>query len=172
MLLWKKKGVLKGIVAGHVDDFLFSGNPEDPEWLALEKRIQARFKWGEWESESFTQCGVKIEKQGDGSYQLSQQQYLDKVSEICLSAGRRKQTKEDTTEREKTQLRGLLGALSWYSQQCAPHLSASVGLMLSEVTASTVETIVRANKMLYEAKQRKDHKLIIHAFDPQEKLGK
>jgi len=43
--------------------------------------------------------------------------------------------------------------------------------MLSEVTESTVETIVRANKLLFEAKQRKDHKLIIHAFDPQEKLG-
>jgi len=64
-----------------------------------------------------------------------------------------------------------LGALSWYGQQCAPHLSASVGLMLSEVTESTVETIVRANKLLYEPKQRKDHKLIIHAFDPQERLG-
>ena len=169
--LWKPKGVLRGIIAGHVDDFLFCGNPKDPEWLALEKRIQTRFKWGEWEEGNFTQCGVKIERQNDGSYHLSQQSYLDKVSEICLSSGRRKQTKEETTEREKTQLRGLLGALSWYGQQCAPHLSASVGLLLSEVTESTVETIVRANKLLFEAKQRKDHKLIIHAFDPQEKLS-
>ena len=88
-----------------------------------------------------------------------------------MSAGRRKQTKETTTDREKTQLRGLLGALSWYSQQCAPHLSASVGLLLSEVTDSNVETIVRANKLLYEAKQRKEHKMIVHAFHPNEKLG-
>ena len=60
--LWKPKGVLRGIIAGHVDDFLFCGNPKDPEWLALEKRIQTRFKWGEWEEGNFTQCGVKIER--------------------------------------------------------------------------------------------------------------
>ena len=169
--LWKQKGILRGIIAGHVDDFLFCGNPKYPEWLALEKRIQTRFTWGELVEGKFTQCGVRIEKQDDGSYHLSQQQYPVQVSEICPSAGRRKQTKEEITEREKTPLRGLLGALSWYGQQCAPHLSASVGLMLSEVTESTAETIWRANKLLFESKQRKDHKLIIHAFDPQEKLG-
>ena len=43
--------------------------------------------------------------------------------------------------------------------------------MLSEVTDSNVETIVRANKLLYEAKQRKEHKMIVHAFHPNEKLG-
>ena len=99
--MWKPNGVLKGIIAGHVDDFLFCGDPQDKEWLALEKRIQERFKWSDWETDSFVQCGVKIEVQKDGSYHLSQPQYLDKVSEICLSAGRRKQAKEPTTERER-----------------------------------------------------------------------
>ena len=38
--LWKRKGTLRGIIAGHVDDFLCCGNPKGPKWLALEKRIQ------------------------------------------------------------------------------------------------------------------------------------
>ena len=48
--LWKPKGILRGIIAGHVGDFLYCGNPKDPEWLAPEKRIQTRFKWDEWDS--------------------------------------------------------------------------------------------------------------------------
>lgn len=72
---------------------------------------------------------------------------------------------------EKTQLRAILGALSWHSQQVSPHTSAEVGLMLSEVCNSTVETIFQVNKMLYNARCRKDHKLVIHAFTPETKLG-
>ena len=164
--LYKVNGELKGMIARHVDDFMFTGDPKDPKWCALEKRFQQRFKCGQWEENSFVQCGVKIEKQKDGSFHLSQPQYLAKVSEICLSAGRRKQTKEPATDRERKQVRGLLGALSWYSQQCSPHLFASVGLLLSEVADSTVETVARANKLLYETEQRKEHKLVVHAFHP------
>jgi hypothetical protein len=34
--LWKPKGILRGIIAGHVGYFLFCGYPKDPEWLAPE----------------------------------------------------------------------------------------------------------------------------------------
>ena len=114
---------------------------------------------------------MQIEAKDDGSFHLSQHKYLDTVSEINLSASRRRDRQAETTEREKSQLRGILGALSWHAQQVAPHLSAEIGLLLSEVSHSSVDTIMRSNKLLYESRQRKDHKLVIHAHDREASLG-
>ena len=169
--LWKPNGVTKGMIAGHVDDFLFAGDQSDPEWRQLEAKIKERFNWQDWEEGRFVQCGVLVEEQPDGSYHLSQPDYLDKVSEINVSASRRKDRKAPTNDFEKTQLRAVLGALSRHSQQVSPHTSAEVGLMLSEVCNSTVETVFQVNKMLYNARCRKEHKLVIHAFSPSTRLG-
>ena len=169
--LWKPNGVLRGMIAGHVDDFLFTGSKDDREWLAIEQAIQTKYKWGTWESGKFVQCGVTIEETPQGGFALSQPQYLDKVSELNLNATRRREKNLPTTDFEKTKLRGILGALSWHAQQVAPHFSAEVGLMLSEISTSTVETICRVNHLLQKAKSRKDHKLLIHAFPENTKTG-
>ena len=68
------------------------------------------------------------------------------------------------TSWEKTKLRALLGGVSWHAQQVAPHLSAEVGILLSEVNTSTVATLHRANQLLQQARHRKDHEMLIHAF--------
>ena len=112
----------------------------------------------------FVQCGVTIEETPQGGFALSQPQYLDKVSELTLNATRRREKNLPKQKFEKTKLRGILGALSWHAQQVAPHFSAEVGLMLSEISTSTVETLCRVNHLLQRAKARKDHKLLIHAF--------
>ena len=39
-----------GWVCGHVDDFMFGGDPNDTAWKEIKERIKARFKWGQWES--------------------------------------------------------------------------------------------------------------------------
>ena len=160
-----------GMVAGHVDDFLFAGPRDHSGWNQVIERIQKRFKWSDWEEKSFVQCGVTIEEQADGSFHLSEPGYVDKIAEINVRSQRRKEKNLPTTEREKTSLRALLGGLSWHAQQVAPHFSAEVSLMLSEVKDSTVESIHRANQLLQEAKARKDHKLIVHSFPKQEELG-
>ena len=100
----------------------------------------------------------------DGSFHLSQTQYVEKIPEVYVSAGRKKEPKAETTEKEKSALRATLGALSWHAQQVAPHISAEVGLYLSEVSKSTVETINKVNQLVHFTKARKNHKMIIHAI--------
>ena len=168
--LWKPDGELRGMIAGHVDDFLFAGPPEDAAWQAMESHIKQHYKWSDWEEKSFVQCGVQIDEQDDGSYHLSQPHYLQGVGEINLTASRRRETHLPTTEREKSLLRAALGALSWHAQQVAPHVSAEVGLLLSEISESSVDTILRTNKLLFLTRQRKDHHLVIHAFPRDRKL--
>ncbi|CAE7420984.1 RE1 [Symbiodinium sp. CCMP2592] len=168
--VFRKDGQVKGIISGHVDDFLFSGDEEDAEWQRIIRNIKERFKWGDWDKDVFMQCGVQVTR-GPGQFRLSQPNYVEGIPEIPLNSSRRKQEKEDTTPYEKSQLRGLLGALSWHAQQVAPHLSADVSLMLSEVSKSKVSLINRANRLLSQVRARKDHAMIIHAFNESEELG-
>ena len=168
--IWRNQGRTQGIVSGHVDDFLFSGCEDNPQWRHIIEQIKLQFKWGDWEQDSFTQCGVQIQRQGK-SFHLSQRHYLDGVPEIPVNSSRRKNPSESTTSWEKSQLRALLGAMSWYAQQVGPHVSADVGLLLSEVNSSTVSTLIRANTLLSNTKARKAHHMIIHHFPDSTSLG-
>ena len=60
--VWRENGELRGMVSGHVDDFLFGGSDQDPQWQEIIKKIQQRFQWGDWEKDNFVQCGVKVDK--------------------------------------------------------------------------------------------------------------
>lgn len=82
----------------------------------------------------------------------------------ALVTSRRKEHQSELISREQTQLRAALGSLSWHAQQVAPHFSAEVDLLLSEIAHGSVETILKTNKLIHAAHQRKDHKMIIHRF--------
>ena len=167
---WRVQGALSGVISGHVDDFLFAGSDHDKEWQQILQKIRERFQWGDWERDEFIQCGVKVEKV-PGGYALSQAQYVEGLREIPLNASRKQQRKEPTSDREKGQLRAALGSLSWVAQQTAPHLSAEVSLLLSEVSTSTVETVIKTNQLTANAKQRKQHRMLIHGYSPDEELA-
>ncbi|CAE7357392.1 RE1 [Symbiodinium sp. CCMP2592] len=166
----REQDTVIGIITGHVDDFLFTGDEQHPKWQQTIKAIKERFQWGDWDYDDFVQCGVNIKRTASG-FELSQPRYIDSVKEIPVNASRRKQPTQATTERERSQLRALLGAISWHAQQVAPHLSAEVSLLLSEVSQSDGETIAKANACLRRARAAKDHVMKIHAFRNGEDLG-
>ena len=165
-----KNDRLIGLITGHVDDFLFSGNPTCPLWKDLCDQIKRKFKWGSWEKNEFTQCGVHIKRTSDMGFELTQTQYIEDLQEISVSAERRKQPQMETNEKDKTRLRAVLGGLSWCAQQVCPHVTAAVSLLLSEVTTSTVQTMLEVNKLVYQVKMNKGHKMIIHGGVPMDKL--
>ena len=109
----QSEGETKAIISGHVDDFVMLGAPEDPVWTEARRKIQAHFRWGEFEVNDFTQCGVQIRRGPEGTVVLSQARYMDNVKEFPLNHERRKQRKEATTPEEQTKLRAVLGAMSW-----------------------------------------------------------
>ena len=113
----KQKGKVHAVISGHVDDFMFVADPQDPIWLESKREIQNHFRWGEFEENRFTQCGVQIARQDDGGFHLSQERYMEHVKEIPMSQERRRDRKSPTTEHEKTILRGILGAMSWHCSQ-------------------------------------------------------
>ena len=169
--VWRPEGRVRAVVSGHVDDFLFTGGQEDQGWQSIVQKIKDRFQWGDWDKDDFVQCGVRVQKTANGGFSLSQPQYVEAIPEIPVNSSRRKQLNEPTTGWEKTQLRALLGALSWHAQQVAPHASAPVGLLLSETNHSTVATLIQANTLLRRVKEQKDHQLLIHPFPSEVELG-
>ena len=103
-------GKLIGLISGHVDDFLFCGKPGCEKWDDLCNRIQQKFKWGTWEYDTLVQCGVKLQKNDTGGFDLlkiSQAQYVDDIKEIGIFSERRRTPKSPTTEAEKTKLRAV-----------------------------------------------------------------
>lgn len=76
--------------------------------------------------------------------------------------------KEKTTDSEKQRLRSVLGCLSWHCGQLAMDSCAPVGLLLSQVSLSTVEDLVEVNKVLRRAKARGKQKIFIHPIPPEE----
>ena len=163
------EGRVHAIISGHVDDFMMIGDPQDPIWKSTMAAIQDKFKWGEFELNNLTQCGAQIERQEDGSFTLSQERYMQNVREIPISPQRRSQRKEATSEQEKTQLRGLLGALSWHANQVGFRYAAYVSLGLSEVPQSTVEALMSANQLLHKMRDAAKEPMLIHRVgDPEE----
>ena len=152
-----------GWVCGHVDDFMFGGRASDSEWQRIKDLIRSRFKWGQWESGRFLQCGVLIE-QKENFFLLSQPEYLDSISEIHVSRTRWNDPTAPVTAHELYQLRSVLGALSWHANQVAPQWSAAVGMLLSKTSKGTVQEIIETNKLLRKAKMGQHHKLRIHSF--------
>ena len=163
-------GTVRGIISAHVDDFVFSGSDTDQEWQDILQAIRTEFKWSDWETKAFTQCGVYIEQDADFSISLSQEKYVDEFKYINIRAHRRKEKHAETDDYEKSQLRSLLGGVSWRAQQVAPHFSAEVGLLLSEINRSTVETLNRSNQLLHQVKNMRSHRLKVHSI-PLENLG-
>ena len=167
MWRYKKAGETLALISGHVDDFLFTGI-ESPEWTALQEAIQQKFKWQEWECNDFVQCGVHVQSTPSGGFSLEQTKYLGDVQEIRIARERKKQIKEETTPEEKTELRGLLGALSWHANQVGYRFVAYTSLFLSEVNTSTVQTLLDVNGLLCKMRLAAKDPMHIFPFEPQE----
>lgn len=165
-----ENGVLRAVTCGHVDDFMFGGNSHDDVYKKLVESIKQRFRWGSWENGSFVQCGTKITQNHDYGFELSQDMYLENVHEISLNRDKTRKPDLETTDQEKSQMRSVLGALSWYCGQVGYMYSADVNILLSQIPRSTIADVMILNKLIYQIKNDKDFKLLIHAFPKNQEL--
>ena len=53
-------GRIEGLAVAYVDDFMVAIHEESPVGQRHFSEVKALYEWGEWESGSFTQCGVQI----------------------------------------------------------------------------------------------------------------
>ena len=148
--VWRyvKDQKLKGIVGAHVDDFLICGDEDDDDWKQFIEILLTSFRWTPWEKDRFKQCGVLIEQNADNSITQDQDEYLATLMEIEISKERAAQPNSPVTEKERTQLRALLGGEQWLVTQTQVGCMVDVNLLQSSVVTATVETLQAANKIL------------------------
>eukprot|EP00974_Lingulodinium_polyedra_P036378 3489829-Lingulodinium_polyedra.AAC.1 len=79
----------------------------------------------------------------DMSIEIKQQDYLYQVEPINLSQDRKRMKDDPATESEKTQMRGVLGAMSFKGHQTAPELLAECGHLLSTAPKAKVEDLLK-----------------------------
>ena len=152
-----------GVAGSHVDDFLLGGKESDPRWVRAREQIEGRFKWKTWETEEFMQTGVRIKQQPDRSFRMDQGEYVKTIEKAYLSPERKKNKDAVTTDQEKGQLRAILGAIGWRSEQSGPMHSADVSLLLSTIPPSTVQTINETNRLVDRVRECADLPIVIHS---------
>ncbi|CAK0871003.1 unnamed protein product, partial [Prorocentrum cordatum] len=150
------------IAGSNVDDFLLGGNDADPRWITAREQIEKRFKLKAWESEEFMQTGVRIKQQPDRSFRMDQSEYAKTIEKAYLTPERKKAKDMPTTDKEKGQLRAILGAIGWRSEQSDPTHSADTSLLLSTMPSSTVQTINETNRLVDRVRECADLPVVMH----------
>ena len=142
-----------GILGVHVDDGLCGGNQYFHEMI---KRLEAKFPFGSRKTQSFVFTGIEMHQQNDYSIVMSQEKYVSKINPIHIQPQRKIQENLPVTERERQDLRALIGSLQYASVNTRPDLSSRLSFLQSEVNKATVETLIQGNRILHEAKKYKD----------------
>ena len=143
----------RSIISGHVDDFLFGGTPNDELHERFMKQIQQKFSWGTWENTPFVQCGVRVSQDEKFGFHLEQHDFIQGLRPIYLSNERMRKHDDFTTDAEKTQLRAVLGSLSWLCGQTDYVHSADVGFLISQVPHSRISDLLKANALVDDIKR-------------------
>ena len=160
-VLYSTEGDLIAIAGLHVDDFLLAGQEDHPQYKEAEKNLMSAYRWGKWEENEMEFAGCNIKQMPDKSIRIDQQTYVDRwLEEIPLSAHRAREVKSSLTPSEVSQLRGLIGTLSWKATQTGPHYQADTSMLLSEIPYATVNTILKANKLIREVKRESQQFLL------------
>ena len=163
---------LVGIAGIHVDDFLIGGREGNPVFEKAMKELESAYRWGKWQHKEFTFAGSRIRQESDFSIYVDQNDYSEKyMDEVEISAERAQQPKALATTSEISQLRGLIGSMAWRSSQTSPQFQADIGLLLSEIPYATVDTLVRANKLVREMKRTPQSLLFPHWGVPWDQLA-
>eukprot|EP00435_Cladocopium_sp_Y103_P048495 s2024_g14.t1 len=141
---------VRGILGVHVDDGLGGGDSYFHEVLGKLRKI---YDFGAYNEGEFEFCGVKYKQWDDGTIEMDQGEYLNKIEPIEIPRLRRMTPNEDLTPVEVQQLRRICGSLQFAAVHTRPDLSAKVGILQSMVTKGKVQHLIDANRVLYESKR-------------------
>ena len=158
-----RDGVSVGVITLHVDDLLVAGNQE---FFAILEKLKKRFEFGSVRSDKFVHTGLEIARQADGSVCMSQQSYIESLSEIALPQARLKQVDSPLTADETQQLRGLVGSLLWISRMTRLDIAVDMCVLSTKLATGTVAEILRANKTMRYLKGSSHHKIVYRSMSP------
>jgi hypothetical protein len=149
VFLWHTGDSLSGMIVLHVDDFVYCGTEK---WhRSVITNIQKNFKISANHCGSFKYIGLNV-AQLNGTIYVDQNQYVDSLEPIELTAERASQRDEPLTQKERQQLRSLSGQLLWATTQSRPDVAFDSCIVSNTGKHPTVHSIVAANKTVKKLK--------------------
>eukprot|EP00435_Cladocopium_sp_Y103_P067719 s304_g30.t1 len=159
---------LCGVIAVATDDLLHGG---DQEHLRCMEEIQKRYKLGKYQFGQGKFTGKQFTTLEDGSILINQAQYTkEKLYEIQIDKHRRRQRYSLCTEKELSELRTSVGALSWLTKESRPDLAGRVALLQQTFPKPRVKDLLEANAITSEARKHPESGIRIMPIHP-DKLG-
>ena len=137
VFIYKKFGVLEGVICCHVDDFFWSGS--DMFENTVIKPFKLRFKVGSEADESFMFLGIDVKSSRDHVC-LSQKAYITaKLSVI-----------DRNVKNPLEVIRSSIGKLQWVATQTRPDIAFRVSDLSMRYKFDTAQSISRINKLVRE----------------------
>ena len=155
---WRKDGELAGVLALHVDDFIYAGSEKFLEDVM--KKVKEEFLIKVEEKTAFTYLGLEI-KQNANYIQLNQKKYIEGLKPIDIP-GRDRKTRELSSE-EKNILKSKLGQILWVSNHSRPDVSYQVCRTSTGIKETTVKDFHDVNQIIKLLK-RKDVSIKHHSL--------
>jgi len=160
--LHQGKRPLLGIIALATDDLLHGGGPEHLERM---ENLKRRYKMGKYQFEHGRFCGKNYRTMPDGSIHIDQEHFVqEKVNVIKIDSARRKQRYSKCNEQEISDLRTLLGSLSWLSKESRPDLAGRTALLQQTLPHPRVRDLIEANLVAAEAYKHADSGIRVSAI--------
>ena len=144
---------LKGVLACHVDDFLWAGDLEFEKDII--PRIREAFEVGKEENVAFNYTGLEIKHCGEEGITLQQQKYAQSLEVIDISKSRTLQKDASLDQRESDQLRSKIGQLLWLGRQSRPDIMYDTCMLASNFSKASVKDLLDANKVISRVKESK-----------------
>ena len=158
------KEILHGVIGMHVDDGIGGG---DAVFRKAMDKLQKHLPFGSFKTRNFKFTGIDCEQLPDHSIRCSQEEYVMKIPSIDIGKHRRNQPHEGVTQNELSKLRGIIGSLQYAVTHTRPDLAAKLGEVQCQMSEPTVETMLMANRVLREAQENRDVKIMFQSIDPE-----
>ena len=135
------------VLGSHVDDILWANLPEANHVM---ENIMAQFEVGTAESMNFRYCGKEVAQDDDYNIVVTCRSTSLKLTPIRLPPGKKGAGTLLCNEQEVSQLKSIVGSLSWIARQCRPDLSYRVSRLQqrSSLGTATLADVLEANKVV------------------------
>lgn len=166
VFFWKNQETkLYGIIACHVDDFIWGGN-QDFEATIIDK-IRNIFKIGKEESHMFTYLGIELANKQNG-IQLHQRNYINNINPV-LTNNLPTDKQVPLNPQQVKVLQEKIGQILWIGRQTRPDILFDACQLANNVKNAKVKDLIQANKIIGKAKAQQ-FSINIQQLDNKENL--
>ena len=150
LFMWHtEKGNLRGIIAAHVDDFIYAGDQAFQSQVI--EKLKTEFKIGQESEMNFKYVGLSV-KQIKDEIKVNQDNYISSIEPIKIRKDRHQDS--ELTDEEKAELKSLSGKMIWAASQTRPDVAYETCVMANAGQHPTVKMIKEANKGVAKLKSK------------------